>query len=152
VRLTLDAAGQGLALSSNGRFLASTEDGGAVRVWDVASGKLLQVHREHLKSISRPAFSPDGLRIAWAITRQESVHYVKIWDWNARKEPLVLIGHTARVHAVAFHRTGRFLASAGDDRAVIIWDTISPDGQRLASADAEGTVKVWDTSSLGVGP
>src|SRR5204863_5677725 len=59
VRFTLDSAGQGLAFSPDGSFLASTEDGGAVRVWDVASGKLLQVHRERSKSISRPAFSPD---------------------------------------------------------------------------------------------
>jgi hypothetical protein len=171
LRLTLDSLGQGVAFSPDNRYVVSTEHGGAVRVWNTDSGKPLQVHREPCKSIGKPAFGPDGLKVAWAITQQENVHYVKIWEWNARQELLTLVGHTARVNVLAFHRSGRFVASAGDDRTVMIWDTItgrealtlrghtgsvlrlafSPDGERLASADADGAVKVWETSLLSAG-
>jgi WD40 repeat protein/serine/threonine protein kinase len=78
------------------------------------------------------------------------------------RDHATLRGHTGPVLAVAFRPGNNYLASAGEDRTIRLWQgrqplpsleghaaavtglTFSPDGTRLASSSADGTVKVWD--------
>jgi predicted NACHT family NTPase len=80
----------------------------------------------------------------------------------------VLHGHTDEVFAVAFHPIGTRLATAGNDRAILLWDlargeevarlqghtsyvwslAFSPDGATLASGSGDFTVRLWDTAPL----
>jgi WD40 repeat protein len=79
--------------------------------------------------------------------------------------PALFQGHTDFVRSVCFSPDGLRLATAGDDRAVKVWDVragkelfslehpdwvysvcFSPDGNRLATAGADTMVRVWDIS------
>ncbi|EPT30482.1 WD domain, G-beta repeat-containing protein [Toxoplasma gondii ME49] len=75
-----------------------------------------------------------------------------------------LEGHEDRVNRVAFHPSGRFLASTSHDETWRLWDvekqqelllqeghaaavygvSIHPDGSLIATTDLSGVVRVWD--------
>jgi WD40 repeat protein len=77
--------------------------------------------------------------------------------------------HSAAIQSLAYSPNCRLLASGGDDRAVILWDLMSPhspyklgfhdrggvidlafspDGKTLASLGSDGTVRLWNMNSL----
>jgi WD40 repeat protein/serine/threonine protein kinase len=149
-----------IALSPDGKRLASASDDQTVKVWDTTSGQEVLTLKGHTNVVWSVAFSPDGKRLASASDDQT----VKVWDATSGQEVLTLKGHTSGVRSVAFSPDGKRLASASEDHMVKVWDAssgqemltlkgheedvycvaFSPDGKRLASAGVDQTVRVWD--------
>ncbi len=103
----------GLAFSRDGRRLAATfqtSEGGSSElvVGDIASGELRRCGQAH----GRPAFSPDGTRIAANLSQDYMAVEVGLWDVPTGRQLLVLRGHEGS--QAAWEPAGLAFSPAGD--------------------------------------
>jgi WD40 repeat protein len=109
-----------IAVSPDGRRIASGLGDRTVRLWDTESGAVLDILRGHADLVFDVAFSPDGQNLASACYDKT----IRVWDLAARRHR-VLRGHTAAVVRVA-------------------WRT----ADRLVTGSSDGTIRLWDVPSL----
>jgi WD40 repeat protein len=121
----------GLAIAPDGRTIATGNEDGTVRLWDVASGRQRRVLRGHDELVRCVAFAPDGLALASGGWQDGKVN---LWDLAAGQLRATLGGPRCHVRSVAFTPDGRALAAS----------TI-PIGKG-APAGA-GEIKLWDVAT-----
>jgi WD40 repeat protein len=80
----------GVAISPDGKRIASAHQDSTVKMWDVATGQQTFTTSGHTRAVWSVAFSPDGKRIASASEDRT----VKLWDSATGLEVLTLKGHT----------------------------------------------------------
>ena len=146
-----------------GRMLASGSGDNTIKLWEVASGKLLRTLVGHINPIVSIAFDPLGRTLASASEDSR----VRVWEVDSGRLLRKFEGHDGAVLSVAFDPSGRLLASGGDDSTVKMWDVASgrrlrtleehynavysvafdPSGQLLASGSYDFTVMLWEAAS-----
>ena len=142
-----------IAASPDGKFLASGDRIGEVRVWEAATGGLVQTfqvptlytydpvqRKRSIGGIRSLAFSPDGgMLAAGGIGQINNVDglsgplHVELWDWRSPRM-LAALGaeaHQAMINDLSFHPTEPWLLGAGggsDNGALVAWkiDALPP--------------------------
>ncbi|MGL4501820.1 MAG: WD40 repeat domain-containing protein, partial [Planktothrix sp.] len=105
-----------LAMSSDGKILASggTED--VIKIWRWPDRQLQQTLKGHSDTIQAVAISPDGNTLASG----GRDHTIRIWDLTTGKTQQIL-GHSDTVNSLAFSPDGQALISGSQDKTIKIW-------------------------------
>jgi WD40 repeat protein len=150
--------------SPDGKYIAAGTVSRHVRIWEVATGKVVQTFGPFDPSglssqmIAKSVFSADGKMLAVAAGKLGHV-----FDLATGKELGKLEGHTHIIEDIAFSKDGKRLVTAAYDQTAALWDretfkrlhsfpgfanavfaaAVSDDGSMVAAADYKGVVKLW---------
>jgi WD40 repeat protein len=149
-----------LALSPDGKVLATGDQDGQIHLWQMADGKNLLTFKGHKSLVWTVAFSPDGQTLA------SGGHdgLIRLWDTQTGDCLKTLDKHTGIVWSVSFSPDGQTLASGSQDTLICLWDVrlgeclkvlhghnswvcsvrFNPDGSILASGSNDCDIRLWD--------
>jgi outer membrane protein assembly factor BamB len=157
-----------VAVSSDGKLIASGDDDGTLVVWKqdgagytAGPKREIESSNEHAGPILAIALSPDGKRIASGNMYGKLV----VWDPAANKEvvPTKKV-HEGNINQIRFFPDGKIFVTASTDQKLKIFDAatgaekatlagpkyavrglaVSADGKQLFSCDTHGGVTAWN--------
>jgi hypothetical protein len=109
-----------LLFSPDGSTLLTGSGRTAMKLWSLATKRVVATLKGSRPGFMGSALSPDGKTLAIG-----QGNTIALWNLAVRQEVAILKGHTGVVYALAF----------------------SPDGNLLASAASDGTVRLWRAAS-----
>jgi WD40 repeat protein len=154
-----------VAFSPDGRWLATACRGGAVRIWEAKTRRLVRIIMAPSTTsywLHGLAWSPDSRYLATC--HQEGA--VELWE-VATGQLVRTLRCRGEIYTVAWSPDGRSLAGSGWLTDVLIWDVSSgvlrgmlkghkrgvpalawsPDGKKLATGGEDKTARVWDAET-----
>ncbi|MEH2241530.1 protein kinase domain-containing protein [Nostoc sp.] len=154
-----------VALSPDGRIIASGSGDKTIKLWDVSTGREISTLQGHSSYVDSVVFSPDGKSLASGSDDKT----IKLWDVTTGGQIRTLQAHSSRVQSVAFSPDSKTLASGSRGKTIKLWDmttggqihtlqghfnyvysvAFSPDSKTLASGSRDRTIKLWDVTTGG---
>jgi WD40 repeat protein/tRNA A-37 threonylcarbamoyl transferase component Bud32 len=150
-----------VALSADGKQLATGGEDTLIKLWDLSSGegRTLQGHAGEIRAL---AYGSQGNLLASG----SGDATIKFWDRENGRQLATLTRHRQAVWAVSFSPDGALLASGDSEGVIKVWEvadrrevallkghsgpvscvSFSPDGRLLASGGGDQTVRLWDVS------
>ncbi len=133
--------------SGDGSRLAIWAENGLVRVIDPRTGAEVDTLAAGTSDWLPLAFTDDGSSLA-----VRDFDSVVVWHVGTTALPDRLLGHSGRVTAAAFSPDGTSLATAGDDRSLMMWDLSGERGlAHVVTRDLPTeAITLWATASHAV--
>jgi WD40 repeat protein len=162
-----------LAISQDGKLLATGSQSGSVHLWELPGGQEQANFPAHAQSVTALAF--DSLS-RWLVTGSQDATAIA-WQVHDSNDPELLLlppvasatlnGHQGPLTDLAFRPDSSWVATASTDGMLRLWDiatgdpssnsfelsghqgsvnalSISPDGHWLTSAGEDGQARRWD--------
>lgn len=149
-----------IAVSCDGRTLASGGDDNTIKLWDLGTGELIQTLPGNSGRVLTIALSPDGQTLA-SSHKTSDRSCIHIWHLETGELVRTLTGHHKWIYSIAIGPDEKTLVSGG--YKIKVWDldtgeplrtlpghkkwvyslAISPDGQTLVSSGGDKTIKIW---------
>lgn len=139
-----------IAISPDSQNLAVGNNDAAVQLWNLSTGKRLNILRGHVSSVTAIAISPDSQTL---VSGSED-GIIKLWNLHTGELLRTLTGHRMEVTSLAISSDSQAFVSGGNDGNIKLWNlhsgeqeslfrrrnlspvtavAISPDGQTLVS-------------------
>jgi WD40 repeat protein/serine/threonine protein kinase len=150
------ATGSGHSVERDGHMVGVGEG----RIWDVASGAVIQAAPRHARDVIAVAFTPDGRTLVTGSKDRTA----RFWDAATGAALGGTIRHDGWVNALALSADGRAVLTGSDDRTGRLWSVpdgapltaplrhtqpvkaaaLSPDGRLLLTASEDATAQLWE--------
>ncbi len=163
-------AAYALAVSPDGKWIATGAYDQKIRLWEAATGKEIALLKGHNGAVNGLSFRADGKVLASASADRT----VKLWSIPAGQRLDTLSQPTKEQTSVVFSADGKTLFAAGGDNRIRAWAisaaakegtnkiltsrfaheggilnlALSADGKLLASTATDKSLKIWNTSDL----
>ena len=151
-----------VAVSPDGRTIASAGLNAAVNLWNGFNREYLSTFLLHSNSVLSLAITPDSQTLV-----SGGLDGIKVWNLKFRRPAYTLAGVGNPSYALAMHPNGYIIASGNHEGTVQLWnlktgtfvsqfypheETISglaftPDGQKIITSSEGTTIKVWDLAT-----
>jgi len=124
-----------IALSPNGKTIASGSSSGMVKLWDIETKKVTAKRSRHTEGVSSVRWSVDGMRVASGSIDGT----VRVWEMESGETVLgpIKTGNPC-VLAVAYSPDSSNMATGGNN-VIEIWDTTT--GERLSTLEQDSAVR-----------
>lgn len=156
-----------VAFSNDGRFALSSSEDRTVKLWEIATGKVLRTFRGHTNQVTTVALSADD-RLALSGSMDKTL---MLWDVATGKVLRTFTGHTGTVESVALSRDGRYALSGSDFTGspsnLKLWEvstgkeirsfgppstavysvSFSSDGRLALSGNQDATMRLWEVAT-----
>jgi WD40 repeat protein len=148
--------------SPDGKLALTASWDNTARLYELSTGKELQVLSGHTNHVNSAVFSPDG-NLALTASSDSTA---RIYEVSTGKERQVLRGHKSSVNSAVFSPDGKLALTASADTARIyevssgkelhmlrghkrsVYSAVfSPDGNLALTASWDKTARIWEVSS-----
>lgn len=107
-----------IAFSNDGKLLAASDDLGNAKIWNAASGALVQTLTKQRSAITALAFAKGNTQLATGTTDGD----ITIFDLSKKQKPTILGNLRNKITSLDFNNDNSELVSACENGLITLWD------------------------------